>query len=449
MEGSVQMNRRDLIRTGLGGFIGSHYLNLLQADDQAGTSQSWSPVPTEEPPLQGLDESLVSLAEATEKNLVQATWVVTQPHRARLTLKNNTGRRLALTIEPGSTLVSEKQAWLVGGPTRYVGQFGGQLQAREFAGELQPASIPLSPGRSAVVTLPLVGLSAPSAGKFAEVKSVKLISVKEFSKDAKIVAGLAALGALGSSMSTAQAIAWRMVAGLSWEKLANPLVEGQAINNFERLAVDRFLEVQAGLGADLPIAKLRQELFKDRLTVLVTGFGQKRLPGVKLLEAELAGKSFMGMVADQVQTSPTSYPKRSVIRLEFHVADQVRKGLFAVDASLASRTGPSGMWLKFAKTRVGLRPEDEISSLLEELEMQFSPSIAGLTRTSQGPMTSRFRLENQSPLTISAVEVMTNSDSGDPALFGLNDLGVAPRGRASVKIPSASARAARVRFSGI
>ena len=443
------MNRRDLIRTGLGGFVAAPFLNPIRANDQTGTSPSWSAAPTEEPPPQGLDEPLVSLAEAIEKNLVQATWVVTQPHRARLALKNKTGRRLALTLEPGSTLASEKQAWLVGGPTRYVGQFGGQLQAVDFAAEVRPAALPLAPGRSALVTLPLVCLNAPTADKFVEVKSVKLIPAKELSKDTKVVAGLVALGALGSSMTTAQAIAWRMVAGLSSDKLANLAVEGQAINNFERLAVERFIELQAGLAADQPLAKLREQLMKDRLTVLVTGFGPKRVPGVKMLEGDLPGKLFMGMLIDPVQTSPGSFPKASAIRLEFHVADQVRKGFFAVDASLASRSGPSGLWLKFAKTRIGVRQEDDLVALLDELEQQFSPSIIGLTRTSQGPMTSRFRLENQSPLTVSAVELLTNADSGDPALYGLNDLGVAPRGRAIVKVPSSSARAARVRFSVI
>lgn len=442
------MNRRDLIRTGLGGFVAGHYLNPVRANDQTGVS-SWAAAPTEEPPLQGLDEPLISLAEAVEKNLVQAAWVVTQPHRARLTLKNKTGRRLALTLEPGATLVSEKLAWLVGGPTRYVGQFGGQLQARNFAAEVQPAFMPLAPGRSVVVTLPLVCLNGPTRDKFTEVKSVKLLSANEFSKDSKVVAGLVSLGALGSSMTTAQAIAWRMVAGLSWDKLSNQAVEGQAINNFERLAVDRFLEVQATLSSDQPMAKLRAQLLKERLTVLVTGFGPKRAPGVKLLEGDLAGKLFMGMMIDQVQVSPSTFPKASVIRLEFHVADQVRKGLFAVDASLASRTGPSGLWLKFAKTRIGVRQDDDLSVMLDELEGQFSPSIVSLTRTSQGAMTSRFRLENQSPLTVSAVEAMTNAASGDPALYGLIDLGVAPRGRAIVKVPSASARAARVRFSAI
>jgi hypothetical protein len=442
------MNRRDLIRTGLGGIVAGQLARPVWANDQAGAA-TWAPAPTEEPPLQGLDEPLVSLVEAAEKNLVQVTWVVTQPHRARLTLKNKTGRRLALTLAPGTTLVHEKQAWLVGGPTRYVGQFGGQLQARDFAAEVQPAFMPIAPGRTAVVALPLVCLYGPTSEKFAEIKSVKLMPASEFSKDSKVVAGLVSLGALGSSMTTAQAIAWRMVAGLAWDKLANQTVEGQAINQFERLAVERFLEVQGTLSTDQPISQLRAQLLKDRLTVLVTGFGPKRAPGVKLLEGELANQLFMGMMIDHLQGSPASFPKASVIRLEFHVADQVRKGLFAVDASLASRTGPSGLWLKFAKTRIAMRQDDDISTMLDELEQQFSPSIIALTRTSQGPMTSRFRLENQSPLTVSAVETMTNADSADPALYSLIDLGVAPRGRAIVKVPSATARAARVRFSVI
>jgi hypothetical protein len=44
---------------------------------------------------------------------------------------------------------------------------------------------------------------------------------------------------------------------------------------------------------------------------------------------------------------------------------------------------------------------------------------------------------------------MTNTDSSDPAYWSLEDLGIAPRGRTMVQIPSNSAKAIRIRFSAI
>lgn len=442
------MNRRELIRAGLGSCLIGNVLNQSYAVDNSVQGLS-APSPAEQPPIRDADEGLVTLAEAVEKNVLQSTWVVTQPHRARLTLKNRSGRRLAVNLESNNVLTHEKLAWLVGGPTKYVGQFGGELQSGEIDGELHPATIPILPGRGATIDLPLVSLNPLTDEKFKEIKSPKVTKLKEAVKDPKAVAGLSILSMLGSSMTTAQGIAWRLAAGLSWEKLGSPQVEGQAINQFERQAVDRFLELQATLAADQPIAKIREELVRDRLTVIVTGTGPKRVPGVKILENELPGQRFMGMKISQVHAAGAVFPKASSLRLEFHVAEQVRKGLFAVDVSLASRTGPNGVWLKFSKTRVPLTAEMEIPELLQELESQFAPSIAGLTRVGQGPMTSRFRLENHSPLTLAALEVATNNDSADAAIYSLADLGIAPRGRSTVKIPSSYARAARVRFSDI
>lgn len=442
------MNRRELIRTGLGSCLLGNVANQAFAADNSVQGLS-APSPAEQPPLRDGEEGLVTLAEAIEKNVLQATWVVTQPHRARLTLKNRTGRRLAVNLESSNVLTHEKLAWLIGGPTKYVGQFGGDLQAGEIDGELHPATIPLLPGRGATIDLPLVSLNQPSAEKFKEIKSPKLTKLKEVLKDPKAVAGLSILSILGSSMTTAQGIAWRLAAGLSWAKLGSSQVEGQAVNQFERMAVDRFLEIQATLAADHPIGKIRETLVRDRLTVLVTGTGPKRVPGVKILENDLPGQRFMGMQIAQIHAAGAVFPKASSLRLEFHVVEQVRKGLFAVEASLASRTGPNGVWLKFSKARVPLTAGMEMAELLQELELQFAPSIAGLTRVSQGPMTSRFRLENHSPMTLAAVEVVTNNDSADAAFYGLADLGIASRGRSTVKIPSSYARAARVRFSDI
>lgn len=441
------MNRRDLMRTGLASGILAGYSRSHYGADVPGGA--WSPTPTELPPISSLQEPPTSLNEAIAKKLVQAEWLITEPFRAKLSLKNLAARRMSIHIEPGTLLVHEKQAWLVGGPTKYVGQFGGQFQVQDFGTELQPSSIPVSSNRSASMVLPIISLTSTSTEKFTQIKDAHVASATDWTKDAKVITGLKSLSAIGSSMSVAQGIAWRMAKQLGWDQLSKVVVEGNSFNSFERQSIDRFLGLVDGLGQDQAVESVRNELLKDQLTVLVTGFGPKRAMGVKYLTENISESNFMGMPVERAETSPSATPKLAGLRLELNIVEQLKPGAFILESSLASRSGTGGIWMKFAKSRSLLRFDTEIPMLMESLENQLAPSVVALRRASSGPMTNRFRLENLSPLTLSSVELMTNLDASDPALLELTGLGVTARGRSIVKIPSNSAKAVRLRFGAI
>ncbi len=441
------MNRRDLMRTGLASGIFTGYSRFHYGADVAGGA--WSPTPTELPPISSLQEPPTSLNEAIAKKQVQAEWLITEPFRVRLSLKNLSARRISIHIEPGTLLVHEKQAWLVGGPTKYVGQFGGQFQVQDFGTESQPSSIPVSSNRSTSIVLPIISLTSTSNEKFTQIKDAHVVSATDWTKDAKVITGLKSLSAIGSSMSVAQGIGWRMVKQLGWEQLSKLAVEGNSFNNFERQSIDRFLGLVDGLGQDQTVESIRNELLKDQLTVLVTGFGPKRANGVKYLTENISESNFMGMPIERTETLPAVSPKSAALRLELHIVDQLKPGAFILESSLASRSGTGGLWMKFAKSRSLLRFDTDIRELMESLETQLAPSVVALKRASAGPMTNRFRLENLSPLTLSSVELMTNLNASDPALLELTGLGVTARGRSIVKIPSNSAKAVRLRFGAI
>ncbi len=440
------MNRRDLMRTGIVSSIIAEYSRFHEIKGADVPGPSWHPAPSELPPIRKLPEPLIDLKEALAKNLVQAKWLIAEPYRVQVSLKNLSDKRFSVHIEPGTVLVHEKQSWLLGGATKYVGQFGGHFQNLEFGAEWQPVTISLLAGRTSSIVFPTIALSSLSTTPFKQIKDPQVLSVADWTSDSKTSDGLKTLASIGSSMPVAQGIAWRLGQQLGWEKLARQTVEGKPLNQFERQSVDRYLEVMQRMPLDHTLEAVRHELLKDQIAVLVTGFGPKRAAGVKYLTDHIAQTSFMGMPVDRAETSPTTFSKSAGLRLELHVADQVRPGLFAIDASLSSRSGPGGIWMKFAKTRVPIRLEGDTNAWMNTLEAQLAPSVVTLRPVSAGPMTNRFRLENLSPLTLAGLEAMTNSDPSDPALWGITDLGLSSRGRSIVKIPSKSARPVRIRF---
>jgi hypothetical protein len=446
------MNRRDAIRTGLGTAFAPSFLNYAAADDTKPIDKLPAlpnSSPAEPPPIVVAAESAQLLSELVAGKNAEAGWALVESNRVQLSLKNIGEKRLAVFIDPGTILRHEKKTWLVGGPSRYTGQFGGLLQATAFDGDLAPATIGLNAGKSATIMLPVVELNTPEDQKFKAVTSLKAESATDWTKDAPTAAMLVALSSIGASLSVAQGVAWKM-AGLEGEKLSRQKVESQTLNEFDRFAVERFSELFKAIPDHNNIKTILAGLHKERLYVQATATGLKRKPGQKLLAEMLAGKSFMGMPAGPVSQSLTdAAPKWACLKLDFNVVNEVRAGLYAIDASLASRTGLGGLFVKFARVRLPLRADTAGDEMMAWLETQMAPSMARLVRTGQGGMTSRFRLENQTTQTLAAIEATTGGDSADQALFELPGLGLAPRGRTSVRIPADSARATRIRFAAI
>lgn len=439
------MNRRDALRTGFGSALAHQFAGFVAADDNS-LLQNTSPA--EKPPIVAAAEAAQPLGELVAGKSLEAGWTLVEANRVRLSLKNTSEKRLAILIDPGTVLRHEKQAWLVGGPGRYIGQFGGLFVTNSIDSDFTPNTIPLGAGRSATLNLPVVELKLPEPGKFKEVV-LKSEKVSEWTKDAPTAALLSALSSIGTSLGVAQGVAWK-VAGLELEKLIQQRVESQTLTEFDRFSAERFSDVFKTIPDQSNLQTIAAALNREKLHVQVLATGVKRLPAQKILVSILPKQSFMGLPIGGVSSSATdAAAKWASMKLDFQVVSEIRPGLFSVDASLASRTGLGGMFVKFAKVRMPLRSNAEGSELLAWLEGQMAPSMARMVRTGQGGMASRFRLENQTTQTLAAVEATTGGDSVDQALYQLTGLGVGPRGRASVRIPADSARATRIRFSAI
>ncbi|MFM7591945.1 MAG: hypothetical protein ACKO85_09145 [Isosphaeraceae bacterium] len=440
------MNRRDALRTGLGSALAHQLAGLTFADDAA-VLQNHSP--TEKPPIVAAAEAAQPLSELLAGKLVEAGWALIESNRVRLTLKNISEKRLSILVDPGTVLRHEKNAWLVGGPSRYAGQFGGLFGPTSMDAEAVPNTIPLGAGKSAALSLPVVELMQPEQGKFKELAALKMEKAGDWTKDAPTAALLTALAGLGTSLGVAQGIAWK-ISGLELEKITQQRVESQTLTEFDRFSIERFSEIFKTIPDQANLQTISTALNLEKLHVQVLATGVRRQPAQKLLAGILARQSFMGLPVGGIALSATeAAPKWASLKLDFQVVNEIRAGLYAVDASLASRTGLNGLFVKFARVRLPLRPDTQGAELLAWLEGQMAPSMARLVRTGQGGMTSRFRLENQTTQTLAMIETTTGGDSSDQALFELAGLGVGPRARASVRIPAVTARATRIRFASI
>lgn len=440
------MNRRVLFRAGLSsGLLLPHFAGSAYALDRR--NPDWTP--NEQPPISEPIEPASLLNELTETKQIETVWNLVESNRSQVSIKNKSGKKLAIQIDPGTVLTHANHAWLVGGPTRYVGQFGGQFQIQPFDGKVSAATIPVPAGRTIQLVLPVLELNEPTAEKFQTVEGLKQNSVRKWTDDPNLAASLSFLSSVGTSLSVAQALAWCLNGKLKPADLPQHKVEGQPFNSFEQQCAARFLDIQKSFTAEMSNEQIIAELEKSKLSVQITAIGKKRIAGQKILTQILPDQKFLGLPVHEISTSVNTDPAASVVKLEFHVDNEIRPGLFAVDASLATRTGIDGTFVKFARTRFPLRQETEANDLLEWLEVQMAPSIAKFTKTSRSGMTSRFRVDNQTVLNLSAIEVMTNSNSSDPAFWSIDNLGIAPRSRTMVNIPSNSAKAVRIRFSAI
>lgn len=440
------MNRRVLIRAGLGyGLLAPYTTRCALAFDR--NEPTW--VPAEQPPISEPVDPPSLLSGLIESKQVETAWKLIESNRVQVSIKNNTAKRINLQIDPGSILTHEKSSWLVGGPTRYVGQFGGHFHFQQLDGKPVAATLPVPAARKVEIILPVLELHSPVYDKFQVVDQLKIQMVRDWTKDPKIASNLIFLSSVGTSLSVGQALAWCMTDQLKSADLTKHKVEGQTFNTFEQQSVNRFLKIQKPLAADVSMEQTIAELEKNKIAVQVTAYGKKRIAGQKMLVEMLPEHRLMGLPIHEISTTINKQSDDSVLKLDLHVDAELRPGFYAVDASIATRTGIDGTYVKIARTRFPLNNSIDADTLLDWLEIQMASSIAKLVRTGQAGMSSRFRLENRSVLNLSAVEVLTNSNSEDPATWTLDNMGVAPRNRTIVSIPSDTAKAVHVRFSAI
>jgi len=168
----------------------------------------------------------VKLLEADRQGEIETRWIAFSSAEGRLIITNKTDKPLKVLVPSDMTAEHMVPAESKGGPGRAqtlgIGPHAGKgYQQNGFFNDGPDAAFFYVPaGKSARADLPSVCLEygRPDPSKN---KRYVLRAVVAFTNPAPIVAFLKAWHAQRFSQNVAQAAAWRLADGLSWEKLAS------------------------------------------------------------------------------------------------------------------------------------------------------------------------------------------------------------------------------------
>lgn len=447
------MNRRQMARWGfVGGLVYRPGSRLFAVEPvvmpDGGVARE--PVPesaAQDPPL--------SLRDAIAQGRLTASWVATAPNQVRLTIRNGSDRNLVIRVDPGTIVTDGKARWLAGSPARYEGAFGGAYVSETGDSPMRNSAIPVAPGRETALALPAVRLGETEQGSKADpARKLKVETVETWSADNLVRKALLGIGMLGASLPVAQAIAWRSVESKDWKTLASRPFQGRVLNEFEKQAVDRYL-ARIGTVAAITPEEIRDSLIAGLLETHVRPTPGKEAAGNRLAVV-FDGRYVLGLPLGKISVGKADPKLAKPIRLELAVAEVLSAEplRMVVDCSLSSQATASGGTIRWARTRLLLDSEssddaEAADRFLETLSSRLARVLVRSERTGQGAMFSRFRLENRSPWTMSAVALRTDRGDSAPAVWPLDGLGLSPRGRIVVPVPAERAEPVDLRWSPI
>ncbi len=270
------------------------------------------------PPVEVVTETVDLLRASTAGDLT----VVTRGHgqdRVRMTIKNNSSRRLNVIIPPGLVAASKAaqgpgggaggrgggmQSIGLGSVTNREGAFG-DFQGEAVAGlrSVPPASDPgthsvaVPASETIEVSVPGVclnyGLPAPSGRN-----TLTLMDVDNYTTDPRVRKALRSLATLGTSQGVAQAVMWRLCNDLPFEVMMEQSV-GKVMNVHEIVLASRFVEaLDESNGSELVESATLSE---SRVFVQVQGEGTLARDA-RRLQGQLEGLRVMGLPLRVVET---------------------------------------------------------------------------------------------------------------------------------------------------
>jgi hypothetical protein len=400
-------------------------------------------------------EPPVSLREGVAQGRMTANWVSLGRNQVRLSLRNVSENPAAVVIDPGTVLSDGGNRWLAGGPSRFAGAFGGQFVFDHLTDHLSSATVPTLPGKVSTLDLPAVALVDGIPGsklKFGQRLTSETVEV--WSNDRSLRKVLTGLSMLGSSLHVAQGIAWRAIEAKTWKELAGRQVQGALLNEFEKRAVDRYLSAIARCDSSSP-DKLRQALLVELLDVVV-----RPSPGkndvAKRLGERFERQSIFGLPIGKTFAGASDEKAEKPLKLEIGIVEvhSIEPLRLIVDVSLSSPSEMQGGTIRSARTRLEFGSDsadsaDSVTHFLVELADRLAPALVRTERVGIGPMYSKFRIENRSPWTFSAVALRTDKGGEEPAIWPVDGLGLSPRGRVLLPVPADRAVPVDIRWSPI
>lgn len=407
-------------------------------------------------PLPGfeLQAESVGLLEARNAGLLSVTARGQGDQAVQLELTNRSPRRLNVVIPPGlvaAASTGQFQSMGLGSPENRPGGFGqfrtpgvsgsGSFRAIPVSRATNPGVITVPPGQPLQVTISAVclnfGLPDPTPRDGFE-----LMDVAEYTPDVRSQRALRSLATLGTSQPVAQAVAWNVFNGLSFEQMVQRAPK--KINRLEAALADRFVEVLDRSSSEMVDPSYVTE---GRVFVVVQGDGELASEADRLASA-LDGLHVLGLPARVVVGSEE--PVASAPALYLVVTLSSTSSDATAGRVVVKGLGRDGKWVNGGTAKVVVdAPMSSMDGamLADALDRAIAREFVSARQVRRVNGGTVVRVENRLPFSLSEVVLNAEGDSSAPVEFG--HLGVGPLRTVDLKVEANGVSVGRVVLNGL
>jgi len=384
--------------------------------------------------------------------------------RVKITLTNNSSKRLKVVLPPGlvaSSVAGQRggggggfQSMGLGAVSNRPGGFGAfrgtagtddagfrSVDAKK-ADDADAVAVPA--GKSVDLTLSSVclnfGVRTPNPRD-----SFELVDVDDYTTDPRARKALRSLATYGTSQGVAQAVVWRVYNDVPFALMAEKA--GNKVMNVHEIALaSRFVEaLDASGSSDLVDPAYLSE---GRLYVRVVGEGALAADAQRLTR-EIEGMRVLGLPVRAVETKDSRAPSGPAVLMNVVLGPGEpgeTKGRI-----LLSRADASGHWVPLGKTSFTDGSAVSVldgAGLARAVDRAVASAFVSVKSAKKGAGVTTFKVENRLPFTLASVTLKAGQSSGAPTV-DFPGLGVAPARSALVPVQSPSAQVDHIEFNGL
>jgi hypothetical protein len=373
--------------------------------------------------------------------------------KVRLSIKNQSKRRLNVIIPPGLVAASKTaqgagggrgpQSMGLGAVNSRDGAFGG-FAAAPAAAQAGLRSIPVSDenatgrvtvpvGETITLSVPAVclnyGLKPPTARD-----TFILEDVSDFSNDPRVAKALRSLATFGTSIGVAQAAMWRVCNDLPFDTMIQEA--GKVFNVQEVALAMRFVELLDA--SESPELVDISSLKDSRIFIRVRGEG-KLATDAKRISGQLDGLKLMGLPVQATTADTVPNATAPALFLNVMLTDS-KTGETRGRVALSTCSEPNA-WVPVG--RVAFRDNSSIAvldglRLVQTLDEVVSSNLVTVKPVRHSVTSTTIKVENRLPFTISKMVVRAGNSSGAPAV-PFDGLGVGPAKSALLSLQASTA----------
>jgi hypothetical protein len=421
--------------------------------------------PAEPLPAAGAAPESVDILRGQKDGAIQVIVRGQGADRVKFSVKNTSAKRLRVVIPPGLVASSALgqgpgggggggfQSMGLGLPTNSPGSFGQFHSQSEQAGfqsiglqgkDNGPDGVLVAAGGSADFIVPSVclnfGIATPTPRNI-----FKLMTVEDYTTDARARKALKSAAVLGTSQGVAQAAMWNVFNGMSFEQIA--IQAAKYVNVHEITLAARFV---AALDASSNSDDLIEPAYFSQGRILVRVQGDASVAkDVRRLSDQLEPQRILGLPVRIVDDIPPSESTVASLFLDIALTStsprQTNARVTVRHSSLVSGWrllgSPSLKLEGHASDLTG-------AALVKEVDRAIGSTFVFLRPTRHTPGMTTFRIENRLPFTIAGLRIRTGRTE-DAGAVTLERLGLGPARSAVAPIPTGVGVVEKVELNGL